>query len=74
MAQLPKTTKKRWLTAKRVTALVVIVIAALFIGQNRQQVEINLFVTTVSGPMWAALTGMVVFGVLIGWLLTRRRH
>jgi uncharacterized integral membrane protein len=74
MAQPPKIVKKHWLTAKRVTALVVVLIAALFIGQNRQLVDINLFVTTVSGPMWAALTGMVVFGVLIGLLLAKRRH
>lgn len=77
MTEQPQTSRapQRFrLSAKSISALVGIAIAATFIVQNRDTVRIQLFITTISGPLWAALTGMLLFGALCGYLLARRRR
>lgn len=67
-------TRRRRVPVKLIVALVLIALAIVFIVQNRQHVSIYLLLWTISGPMWAALTGMLVFGVIVGLLLVRRRR
>ena len=70
----PGTTKRRRVPVKLIVALVLIALAIVFIVQNRQHVNIYLLLWTISGPMWSALTGMLVFGVIVGFLLVRRNR
>jgi uncharacterized integral membrane protein len=62
------------LNAKWITALVLIAIGLTFVVQNRDLVQILLFVPTITAPLWAALIAMLVLGLLIGFLLGRQRH
>lgn len=54
-------------------ALVVAVLAVLFIGQNRDQVSIDLFWAHLTAPLWLILMAMTVAGLVIGVLAARRR-
>lgn len=48
-------------------------LAVVFILQNRQPTSIRVILPVVTMPLWAALTGMLVVGVVIGLLISRRR-
>jgi putative membrane protein len=54
-------------------ALALTVVAAVFIGQNRQRVSIDLFSARVTSPLWLVLVITVLVGLFIGMLATRRR-
>jgi uncharacterized integral membrane protein len=59
---------------KRWTVIVLIVVLAIFVLQNSQQVSIDfLFLTSIKAPLIIALLGAAVIGALIGWLLPRVR-
>ncbi|MEU6644709.1 DUF1049 domain-containing protein [Saccharomonospora sp. NPDC046836] len=60
--------------AKLIVAAILIVIALIFILQNRQNIQIYLLTATLSGPLWAVLVGVVVLGGLTGFLLARGRR
>lgn len=66
----PQTTRTK-IPGKVIVALVLVAIAVTFILQNRQTTTIYVFTTTISGPLWAALVGMLVVGLLVGLLLAR---
>jgi putative membrane protein len=53
--------------------LVATALVAIFIAQNRDQVRIQLFTITLTSPLWLILVVVVALGVLIGFLLGRRR-
>jgi len=57
----------------QVVALVLVVVAVVFIVQNRDRVTINLFTVDVSAPVWLILTIMVLVGMAVGALLRSRR-
>ncbi|MGY1693669.1 LapA family protein [Geodermatophilus sp. SYSU D00766] len=57
----------------QVVALVLAVVAVVFIAQNRERVTINLFTVDVSAPVWLILTIMVLLGMAVGALLRWRR-
>ncbi len=59
--------------ARLIIGLVVAALIALFIVQNRDTVKIHLFTLSVSAPLWLLLVVMVALGMLIGFLLSRRR-
>jgi uncharacterized integral membrane protein len=65
--------RSRIITVRRVIAAVLIVLAIVFIVENREKVDIRLIVPLLSLPLWTALTGMFVIGGIAGWLLSRRR-
>lgn len=69
-----QTTARKGISAKWIGALVLLAIAITFIVQNRQTVNITLFITTVSTPLWAALACVLVFGAACGFLLALRRR
>ncbi|MGY1669050.1 LapA family protein [Geodermatophilus sp. SYSU D00710] len=57
----------------QVVALVLAVVAVVFIVQNRERLTVDLFTVDVSAPVWLILTIMVLLGTAVGWLLRSRR-
>jgi len=55
-------------------AILLVVLAAVFIGQNRDRQQVHILWITVESPMWLLLTAMLVVGVVVGLLLHRRRR
>ena len=64
---------RRRISPRLIIALVVTALVVIFIAQNRDPVRIQLFVISVTSPLWLLLVVMVVLGVLAGYLLGRRR-
>lgn len=62
-----------WLTAKRLTGLVVLALGIVLIAENSAEVKVRLLVPVVKMPMWAAFAILFAGGLLAGWLLCRRR-
>lgn len=60
-------------TSGRVVAVLLAVVAIVFIAQNRDRVTVNLFTIDVTAPVWLILTVMVVLGLAVGALLRGRR-
>ncbi len=60
--------------ARNWAAIALVALAAVFIGQNRDQQQINLLWISVESPMWLLLSVMLVIGVAVGLLLNRRRR
>ncbi|MCQ6552055.1 LapA family protein [Streptomyces sp. C10-9-1] len=67
------TGRAKSLTPSRVTALVLVALAVVFIVENTRKVEIRLLVPVVTMPLYLALLGMFVIGGLCGALLIRGR-
>jgi uncharacterized integral membrane protein len=55
-------------------ALVLLALAVVFILENRQLTEIRLLIPVVLMPLWAALTGTLLIGLVVGVLLDRQRR
>ncbi len=53
-----------------IVAVVVIVGALIFWLQNHQHVSISYLSVTINAPLWLAVTGYFLAGVLVGVLLT----
>jgi hypothetical protein len=53
--------------SRRIVALVLLAVAVVFILENRQ-------LTVVLMPLWAALTGTLLIGLVIGVLVDRQRR
>ncbi|WP_017536985.1 LapA family protein [Nocardiopsis halophila] len=49
--------------------LVLLVVALLFVFQNRDTTQIQVLLISVVAPLWATLAGAVVVGAVIGFLL-----
>lgn len=60
--------RERWL------AIVLVVLAVLFVAQNRNRVDFNLFWIHLRMPLWFVLLVMVVVGVVVGILAARQRR
>jgi putative membrane protein len=55
-------------------AVILTVIAVVFIVQNRQHISIDFFWANLSSPMWLVLLITAAVGVAIGYLISRRRQ
>jgi uncharacterized integral membrane protein len=64
---------RRRVTPRLIAALVVVALAVLFIAQNRDTVQIQLFAATLTSPLWLLFGVLAGLGALIGFLLARRR-
>ncbi len=53
--------------------LVLVVLAVIFIAQNRARISINLFWAHLHSPLWFILVITIVVGLIIGLLTARRR-
>jgi uncharacterized integral membrane protein len=58
--------QRRWLS------VLLLVLAVVFVAQNRQPVRIDLLATTVTTPLWVALTAMLAVGLAAGTFRIRR--
>ena len=59
---------RRWL------AIVLLIVAAFFIVQNRDATSITLFFAHIVMPQWMALTVMFIVGLVAGILIARNRR
>lgn len=57
-----------------IVAVVLTVLAVVFIVQNSQLIAIRLLVPLVTMPLWVALAGMLLVGAGIGYAVTWRRR
>jgi lipopolysaccharide assembly protein A len=55
-------------------AVVLVLLAAIFMAQNRDRHPIQLLWITVGSPTWFVLTVVFATGLLVGLLLRRRRR
>lgn len=60
--------RERWI------AIVLVILTATFILQNRNRVDINLFWMHAGMPLWLVLFLIAAIGAAIGYLVSRRRH
>ena len=60
--------RRRWL------AIVLMIVAVIFILQNRSQASVSLFTLNIVMALWLILAIVFAVGVLAGFLLSRRRH
>ena len=65
--------RTQW-SSRWVVALVLLALAVVFILENRQLTEIRLLVPVVLMPLWAALTGTLLVGLVVGVLVDRQRR
>lgn len=73
MSSAPAGPARRTVSTKQIVALAVAVLTLIFILQNRDAVQIAFFTLTVTAALWFVLLIVLVLGVVIGVLATRRR-
>ncbi|MDX6607165.1 MAG: hypothetical protein QOD14_1705 [Solirubrobacterales bacterium] len=71
--ELPTTPRKQW-GARFYITIAAVVIAAVFILQNSQHVDVKFFFSTTNIPLIFALLLAAVLGFVIGLALPRFRH
>lgn len=69
----PKTTAGKGANTRWIVGGVLLVLAVIFILENRDPVGIRLLIPLVVMPQWAALTLTLVIGFVVGMLVSRRR-
>jgi uncharacterized integral membrane protein len=69
----PTTTRRRPPT-RVVIGAVLLVLALIFIFENRDPAAIRVIIPVVVMPLWAALAGMFVVGLIVGAMWGRRRR
>lgn len=65
-------TRAARMTPRTITALVLLVLAVVFVLENRELTEIRLLIPIVLMPLWAALALALAIGLVAGLLLGRR--
>ncbi len=65
---------RRGLQAKAYVLIALVVILAVFVIQNSQEVEVKFIFTTTQTPLIFALLLAGVLGALIGWIIPRLRR
>ncbi len=71
---MDNTGKPSRISAGQWLAIVLTVLAVLFIIENRHRVEIEFLLITIRSPMWLVLLVMFVVGWLAGILVRRVRR
>ncbi|MGH4025291.1 MAG: DUF1049 domain-containing protein [Pseudonocardiaceae bacterium] len=61
-------------TPRLITALVLTVLALVFVFQNNQLTAIRVLIPVVIMPLWAALAGMLIVGAAIGYAMNWRQR
>lgn len=70
----PSVSGQRRVTPRMWGALALFVLAVIFIVENRDPTPIRLIIPLVVMPLWAALAGLFVIGILVGLVLGRRKR
>lgn len=58
---------------RQTVGLVLLVVAVIFILENRRSTTIRFLIPNVTAPLWVALLGSVLVGIVAGALLARDR-
>ncbi|MDJ0491305.1 DUF1049 domain-containing protein [Rhodococcus qingshengii] len=66
------TSARSMLTSRNILALLLVVLAVVFILQNRATTTIQLFWVSVQSPLWLTLVVILLLGWIAGLLTTRR--
>ncbi len=61
-------------TPRQVVGLVILILAVVFILQNRRQTVVRFIVPEVAAPLWLALLISAVLGFVVGALLVARNR
>ena len=70
----PAGRRGRKLSPRFWAALVLVVLAGIFVAQNRDRHPVHVLWVTVESPTWFILAVIFAVGVLVGLLLRRRRR
>lgn len=70
----PATRTPSRVSPRLVGALVLTALALVFIIQNNQPTMIRLLIPVVTMPLWTALAGMLIVGMVIGYALNWRQR
>jgi lipopolysaccharide assembly protein A len=70
----PRGGRARRVAARHWLAIVLVVLAVIFVVQNTVRHEIHLLWVSVEAATWLVLTVIFLVGVVIGLLLGRRRR
>ncbi|MCA1676081.1 MAG: LapA family protein [Actinobacteria bacterium] len=70
----PAGSSRSHVSPRLITALVLTVLALVFIFQNNQLTAIRLLIPVVTMPLWAALAGMLIVGAAIGYAMNWRQR
>jgi putative membrane protein len=70
----PSRGRARRVAARHWLAIVLIVLAVIFVVQNTVRHEVHLLWVSVEAATWVVLTVIFLAGVVTGWLLGRRRR
>lgn len=65
--------RQRQVTPRLVLAAVLAVVLALFVAENNERTHVQLLWIDVRAPLWVALLATAALGVVLGYLLQRRR-
>ena len=65
---------ERRVSADTVVAIILVVLGIIFVAENTRKTKIRFIGPEVRVQVWIALVISLVVGVIIGWLLERRRH
>ncbi|WP_139984420.1 lipopolysaccharide assembly protein LapA domain-containing protein [Nocardioides litoris] len=65
--------RSRRLSPKQVVGIVVLVLVAIFCAQNTGRTTIQFFGGETQSPLWVWLLGVLVVGVLVGFVLGYRK-
>ena len=60
-------------TPRQIVAVLLVVLAVVFVLQNTERVALTLLVVDVVLPLWVATVSLLIIGIAIGWLLASRR-
>ncbi len=66
----------RWFpfTTRQTAGLVLVVLAVIFVLENRRSTTIRFLIPEVTAPLWVALIASLVLGLVAGGLLVHGRH
>ena len=65
---------ERRLSLDTIAAIVLVVLGVIFVVENTRRTKIRFIIPEVTVQVWVALVAALAVGVVIGWLLERRRH
>jgi len=66
------TTRRFPFTLRQLLGLVLLIVAVVFILENRSKATIRFLLPEVTAPLWVALLASALIGVVAGALLTYR--
>ena len=65
---------ERRLSLDTIAAIALVVLGVIFVFENTRRTKIRFIIPEVRVQVWVALLAALAVGVVLGWLLERRRH